>query len=203
MFVKVCGLRTEADVESAVSAGADAVGFVFTESVRQVGVDVARRLAARVPSHVLAVGVFSGVAATKAGRLAFAAGLSAVQLHGCYPHSAFQALARRGFRLVRATALGPDTNLIVGAYGEDMLLLDSAVAGSGKRWDTALLDRARPQGRWLLAGGLTTENVAGAIGATRPWGVDVSSGVECRRGVKDSGLIHAFVSAARAAEREE
>lgn len=196
--MKVCGLRTEADVESAVSAGADAVGFVFTESVRQVGVDVARRLAAQVPSNVLAVGVFSGVAAIKAGQLAFAAGLSAVQLHGRYPRSAFQALARRGFRLVRATALAPDTNLVVGAYGEDMLLLDSAVAGSGKRWDTSLLDRARPQGRWLLAGGLTPANVADAIGATRPWGVDVSSGVESRRGVKDGGLIHAFVSAARA-----
>jgi phosphoribosylanthranilate isomerase len=203
MFVKMCGLRTEADVESAVSAGADAVGFVLTESVRQVGVGVARRLAAEVPSHVLAVGVFSGVAATEAGRLASAAGLSAVQLHGRYPRSAFQALARRGFRLVRATALAPDTDVIAGAYGEDLLLLDSAVAGSGRRWDVSLLDRARPRGRWLLAGGLTAENVAAAIGATRPWGVDVSSGVEGRRGVKDGGLIHAFVSAARAGECAE
>lgn len=199
MFVKVCGVRTEEDVAAAVSAGADAVGFVFAESVRRIDVGVARRLVAEVPPHVLTVGVFSGTAATEAGRLALAAGVDAVQLHGRYPQVAFEELARLAFRLVRATTLTPDTDVRVGAYGEDMLLLDSPIAGSGDRWDLSVLDRARPQGNWLLAGGLTVGNVAAAIDAARPWGVDVSSGVESRRGVKDHGLIREFVSAARAA----
>lgn len=199
MFVKVCGVRTEADVATAVSAGADAVGFVFGESVRRVDVDVARRIAAGVPPHVLTVGVFGGVAATEAARLATEAGVGAVQLHGRYPRAAFEELVGLPVRLVRATALDADTDVRVGSYGEEMLLLDSPVAGSGERWDLSLLDRARPQGRWLLAGGLTPDNVAAAVGAARPWGVDVSSGVESRRGVKDHARIREFVPAARAA----
>lgn len=197
MFVKVCGVRTEADVAAAVSAGADAVGFVFGDSVRRV--DGAWRLAAGVPPHVLTVGVFGGVAAADAARLATEAGVGAVQLHGRYPRTAFEELAGLPVRLIRATALEADTDVRVGAYGEEILLLDSRGAGSGERWDLSLLDRARPRGRWLLAGGLTPDNVAAAVGAARPWGVDGSSGVESRRGVKDHGRIREFVTAARAA----
>jgi phosphoribosylanthranilate isomerase len=198
MFVKVCGLRTAEDVATAVDAGADAVGFVFTESPRRVEVDVARRLVASVPSHVLTVGVFRGVSAGEAGEVGLDAGVGAVQLHGDYPASAFAELAGLPVRLVRATTLSPDTDVAVGAYGEDMLLLDSPVAGSGERWDLALLAQARPQGQWLLAGGLDPSNVSAAISAARPWGVDVSSGVESSRGVKDQSLIREFVEAARA-----
>ena len=199
MFVKVCGVRTEIDVESAVEAGADAVGFVFSASVRQVGVDAARRLAAAVPEPVLTVGVFSGVPAREAARIALDAGVSAVQLHGPYPEVAFRELAGLPLRLVRATTLTADTDVRVGAYGEDMLLLDSPVAGSGRRWDLSMLDRGRPEGRWLLAGGLQPDNVVAAIGVARPWGVDVSSGVESSPGLKDPVLIREFVVAARSA----
>jgi phosphoribosylanthranilate isomerase len=198
MFVKVCGLRTAEDVATAVDAGADAVGFVFTESPRRVEVDVARRLVASVPPHVLTVGVFRGVSAAEAGEVGLDAGVGAVQLHGDYPASAFAELAGLPVRLVRATTLSPDTDVAVGAYGEDMLLLDSPVAGSGERWDLSLLAQARPQGQWLLAGGLDPSNVRAAISAARPWGVDVSSGVESSRGVKDQSLIRKFVEAARA-----
>lgn len=74
------------------------------------------------------------------------------------------------------------------------------MAGSGERWNLALLERARPTGRWLLAGGLTTDNVRTAIEAARPYGVDVSSGVESARGVKDPELIHRFVARVRSAQ---
>lgn len=195
MFVKVCGLRTEDDVATAVDAGADAVGFVFAESARRVEVDVARRLISGVPAHVLTVGVFLGVSAAEAGEVAQEAGVGAVQLHGDYPPEAFAELA--GMRLIRATTLRDDTDLAVGAYGEEMLLLDSPVAGSGERWDLGLLAHERPQGHWLLAGGLNPGNVAAAIAGARPWGVDVSSGVESSRGVKDHGLIREFVKAAK------
>jgi phosphoribosylanthranilate isomerase len=200
MFVKVCGVKNEADVDAAVAAGADAVGIVFAAgSVRQVGPDVARRLAARVPPGVLAVGVFRGVAAAEAGRAALDAGVGGVQLHGRYPAEAFGELAGLPVKLLRATTLTAGTDVRAGAFGEDMLLLDSPVAGSGVRWDLSLLAGARPQGRWLLAGGLSPGNVAGAIAAARPWGVDVSSGVESSPGVKCHRLIGEFVAAARQA----
>lgn len=199
MFVKVCGVSTEGDIDAAASAGADAIGLVFGRSVRHVELDRARHLAQVVPPEVLAVGVFGGVAIADIERLAAEAGVGAVQLHGPYPRSAFDRLRASSVRLVRATTLGPDTDLTVGAYGEEMLLLDSPVGGSGRRWDLSLLDSSRPQGCWLLAGGLSPDNVTRAIGAARPWGVDVSSGVESRPGVKDHGQIREFVAAARAA----
>jgi phosphoribosylanthranilate isomerase len=122
-----------------------------------------------------------------------------VQLHGEYPKSAFDEVAVLGIPLVRAVSLTPTTDVTVGAYGEEVLLLDSPVAGSGRRWDLAALGAGRPEGRWLLAGGLTVGNVAAAIAEAKPWGVDVSSGIESTRGVKDHGLMRAFVSTARSA----
>lgn len=199
MYVKLCGLRTAADVAAAVDAGADAVGFVFSASVRQVDLDTARRLVRDVPPHVLSIGVFQGVAAREVRRLATESGIGAVQLHGDYPRAAFEEVAVAGVPLVRAVALTADTDVRVGAYGERMLLLDSPEAGSGHRWDLAALDGARPEGHWLLAGGLGADNVAEAVARARPWGVDVSSGIEASRGVKDHGLMREFVAAARSA----
>ena len=199
MFVKLCGLRTEADVAVAAEAGADAVGFVFGPSPRQVDLETARRLVEAVPQTVLAVGVFGGVPVEQILDCVRASGVAVVQLHGDYDRGAFEAVAKLPVRLWRATTLTADTDVRVGAYGEDVLLLDSPVAGSGRRWDLAALDGARPQGHWLLAGGLAPGNVAQAIAEARPWGVDVSSGIEARRGVKDHGLMREFVSAARAA----
>ena len=196
MYVKLCGLRTEADVAVAVDAGADAVGFVFTPSARQVDLDTAKRLVAAVPAGVLTVGVFAGVPAAEAGSLAVAAGVGAVQLHGDYPREAFAELADLPVDLVRATALRADTDLRVGAYGERYLLLDSPVPGSGHRWELDAL-ATRPDGPWLLAGGLDVGNVADAVARAQPWGVDVSSGIESSRGVKDHGLMRDFVAAAR------
>jgi phosphoribosylanthranilate isomerase len=199
MFVKVCGLRTARDVRAAIEAGADAIGFVFSESVRRIEPDAARRLAETVPAHILTVGVFGGTPAREAGRIASDSGMRAIQLHGDYPREAFAELADLPVRLIRATTLCAGVDVTTGAYGEDMLLLDSPVAGSGERWDLALLDGARPAGKWMLAGGLNARNVAAAMAAAKPWGVDVSSGVESARGVKDPGLIQHFVSLARSA----
>ena len=99
MFVKLCGLRTEADVTVAVEAGADAVGFVLTTSPRQIDVDLARRLVAAVPEHVLSVAVVRGITAAEAGELALRTGVQALQLHGDYPREAFDELAGQPFRL--------------------------------------------------------------------------------------------------------
>ncbi len=198
MYVKLCGLRTGTDVAVAVEAGADAIGLVLTESPRQVTPGIARRLRREVPGHVLVVGVFRGVPAADVRRLAEESDIGAVQLHGRYPQEAFEEVAGVGLPLIRAVSLTSDTDVRVGAFGEQMLLLDSPDAGSGHRWDLAALDGARPEGDWLLAGGLGVDNVAEAIAQARPWGVDVSSGIESSRGVKDHGLMRDFVAAARA-----
>lgn len=197
MFVKICGLRTEADVACAVEAGADAVGFVLCESPRQVSPEQAERLAALAPPSVLSVGVFQGVPVEEIRRLVTGSALGAVQLHGDYRAADFAALRDLPVRLVRATSLAAGAPPRVGEYGEELLLLDSPRAGSGHSWDWSALAGSAPAGRWVLAGGLDPENVAAAIAAAAPWGVDVSSGVEASRGVKDPARIRAFVAAAR------
>ncbi|MEV0200568.1 phosphoribosylanthranilate isomerase [Nonomuraea sp. NPDC050691] len=196
MHVKICGLSEPGHVETAVEAGADAIGFVLTRSPRQVTPERAAELAALVPAHVLTVGVFRGEDPTQVRAATLAAGLRAVQLHGHHPHADFTALKDLGLTLVRAVDAQAD--LRCGAYDEDLLIVDAPRPGSGEPWDWAAV-RGRPSGRWLLAGGLDPANVATAIDAARPWGVDVSSGVEVAPGVKDPGLIRDFVAAARGA----
>ncbi|MFF3328625.1 phosphoribosylanthranilate isomerase [Streptomyces sp. NPDC002888] len=198
LFVKVCGLKTDRDVDTAVEAGADAIGFVFSDSPRRVDAATAARLARRVPEHVLTVGVFRAEPLHDVRSLAADSGVRAVQLHGPEDRGYYDALATGGWTLVRATAFGEPAPRF-GDLGEDMLLLDAPVPGSGVAWDWSGKSLAAPGEKWLLAGGLTPANVRDAVDATHPWGVDVSSGVERSRGVKDPALIAAFVRAARAA----
>lgn len=101
--------------------------------------------------------------------------------------------------LWRATSLDHTTDLDVVGWHSDLLLLDAPRAGSGETWDISPLEANPPAVDWLLAGGLAPHNVAAAIRQVRPWGVDVSSGVEAAPGVKDEAKVHAFVRAARAA----
>jgi phosphoribosylanthranilate isomerase len=192
-FVKICGLRTAADVAAAVAAGADAVGFIFARSPRQIDAETARELV-EVAGDALTVGVFKGMAPAEVRTVAAAAGVRAVQLHGDYAKDAFTEVADPAWQLIRAVPFSaPD--LRVGAYGEDLLLVDAPKAGSGESWDYHLV--AGLSGQWLLAGGLTPDTVAGAWQTAGAWGVDVSSGVESSRGVKDAALIARFVTAAK------
>ncbi|WP_030156968.1 phosphoribosylanthranilate isomerase [Streptomyces sp. NRRL S-244] len=195
LFVKICGLKTGADVDVAVAAGADAVGFVFAAgSPRTIGAAAARELAARVPDSVLTVGVFRGQPVEEVRRLAEESGVRGVQLHGDEGPEYYEALRAGGRTLLRATA---ERVKRCGEYGEDLLLLDAPDPGSGKPWNWGSEEFTAPEGRWLLAGGLTPGNVREAVETTGAWGVDVSSGVERERGVKDPALIRAFIEAAR------
>ncbi|MFG3280456.1 phosphoribosylanthranilate isomerase [Streptomyces sp. NPDC048111] len=197
LFVKICGLRTAQDVDTCVESGADAIGFVFAAGARTVDAATARRLAARVPEHVLTVGVFRGQPLDEVRRLTQDSGIGAVQLHGDEGPEYYEALAAAGRTLIRATT-ATEIPLRPGELGEDLLLLDAPDPGSGKPWNWASPDFARPDGRWILAGGLHPGNVRRAAEATGAWGVDVSSGVESQRGVKSGELIRAFLAAARA-----
>ncbi|MBT0566361.1 phosphoribosylanthranilate isomerase [Williamsia sp. CHRR-6] len=196
MFIKVCGLRTAGDVDAAVAAGADAIGVVMSPgSPRDVDLDTAAGLVAHADSRATTVLVVKGLPVATVIDAATAAGVDVVQLHG---YDAVQSAAVLGAigRIWRATSTAHDPDLTVGAHGEEVLLLDSPHAGSGQRWDLAELIE-RPEGKWLLAGGLDPANVAEAITTVAPWGVDVSSGVESEPGVKDHGRVRAFVRAAR------
>ncbi|MFD7560951.1 phosphoribosylanthranilate isomerase [Streptomyces sp. NPDC059835] len=195
LFVKICGLKTAHDVDVAVAAGADAVGFVFAPgSPRTVDAAVARELVARVPEGVLTVGVFRGQSVDEVRRFAEESGVRGVQLHGEEGPEDFAALRADGRTLLRATA---SRVARCGEYGEDLLLLDAPDPGSGEPWNWGAADFTAPEGRWLLAGGLNPGNVREAVEVTGAWGVDVSSGVESSRGVKSPDLIRAFVEAAR------
>nr|WSW60349.1 phosphoribosylanthranilate isomerase [Streptomyces sp. NBC_00998] len=195
LFVKICGLKTANDVDVAVAAGADAVGFVFAAgSPRTIDAAAARELAARVPAGVLTVGVFRGQPVEEVRRLAEESGVRGVQLHGDEGPEYYEALRAEGRTLLRATALHVGR---CGECGEDLLLIDAPDPGSGKPWNWASREFTAPEGRWLLAGGLNPGNVREAVETTGAWGVDVSSGVERERGVKSPDLIRAFIEAAR------
>lgn len=196
MFIKICGLGTVEDVEAAAEAGADAMGIVLSStSPRALEPERARDLVAAAEGRLTTVLVVHDVTIAEAVDRARETGVDVLQLHG-YNAVDARLAARELPRTWRAVAAaeGP---AVVGEQGEEVLLLDSPTPGSGERWDPSLV-AARPQGRWLLAGGLAPDNVAAAIRELRPWGVDVSSGVEASRGTKDHALIHRFVEAARA-----
>ncbi|WP_403021331.1 phosphoribosylanthranilate isomerase [Salinibacterium sp. GXW1014] len=199
MFVKICGLSERVHVYDAIEAGADAVGLVLTPSPRFVTADAAKDLVAAAEERVLTVGVFRDETVDEIERLAEASGVSAIQVHGNRSRAEISKLGMIGRTLIRAVPF--DDPSLEENFGEHMLLVDAPKPGSGEVWDYAAmsgLTLSDVGGRWLLAGGLTPDNVASAIAAATPWGVDVSSGVETAPGVKSSELIRSFVSAAKA-----
>ncbi|MDQ0689257.1 phosphoribosylanthranilate isomerase [Arthrobacter sp. W4I7] len=201
MFVKVCGLSTAESVREAVEAGADAVGFVLTASPRAVSPSQASSLLGAVPAGVSPIGVFRHELVADAVAIARAAGLEWIQLHGPRSRQDVAMVHDAGMKLIRAVTMGAAPEEFED-WGEDLLLIDAAVPGSGEAWDYASV-AALPalQGRhWLLAGGLDPVNVGGASRAAHAWGVDVSSGVEASRGVKDLAKIRAFVHSAKGAD---
>lgn len=202
MFVKICGLTTVEAVRSAVDAGADAVGFVMSaRSRRAVSADTAARLREAAGEGVETVLVTDDVPAAELAGIARAVGVSAVQLHGArYDAGVVAQLRAEGIAGVwRAAAWDAEDSLRAGAWGEDVLVVDSPSPGSGEAWDLQQAGVDWRHGRTVIAGGLTPDTVEAAIAAVRPWGVDVSSGVESAPGVKDDALVAAFVRRAKQA----
>ncbi len=199
MFIKICGITTAEDAQAAVECGASAVGFVFwPESPRYLEPDRARAIIATLPSSVTAVGVFVNQPASHVNGVVSLAQLSAVQLHGDET-PAFAAEMTRP--VIKAVSVDGDAPAVAGWPDSVMLLVDAKDpvrrGGTGVRADwlaAAAVARGR---RLLLAGGLTPENVAEAIAQVRPFGIDVSSGVERRPGVKDHGRLKALFDALR------
>ena len=201
--IKICGVSRPEDVAAAVDAGADAIGLVFHPgSPRYLTLPRAAALAKALPPYVTPVGLFVNAEPT-----AIAAAVSAIpalvlQFHGDETPAQCAAAGRP---YLRAARMAPGFDLLDFARRFDEaqgLLLDAhveAFGGSGKVFDWSLVPRGVPH-RLVLSGGLHAGNVGSGILELRPWAVDVSSGVESARGVKDAAAIHAFCDAVREAD---
>ena len=201
--IKICGVSRPEDVAAAVVAGADAVGFVFHPgSPRFLTPDRARALAEALPPYVTPVGLFVNAAPATIAEAVAAVPALVLQFHG---DETPEECAAAGRPYLRAARMAPGFDLLDFArrFSEAQgLLLDAhveAYGGSGKVFDWSLVPRAVPH-RLVLSGGLHAGNVGSGIRELRPWAVDVSSGVESARGVKDAAAIHAFCDAVREAD---
>lgn len=202
-FVKVCGITRAGDAAHAVAQGASALGFVFwPRSPRYVTPAAAAAIIAGLPPAVLPVGVFVNETVDGIRAIVAATGIGAVQLHGDEP-AAYA--AQLGRPLLRSVALGAAAPAgAADAWPLDAWLLVDAHdpvrrGGTGDRADWARAALLAAHRRVVLAGGLTPDNVAAAVSAVRPFGVDVSSGVEASPGIKDPEKVARFVAHARAA----
>lgn len=201
MFIKICGLSTAKTLQAAVKAGADAVGFVLAPGyARSVSPEDVRELVSGLPSHIETVAVFRNQPIDVVVSQAAQAHVATVQLHGEESLADVEAVEARGFGVLRAfpaqhfAAFTPAQRAW---WARRRILLDAVNPGEGKPFDSIVLKDHRPEGFWLLAGGLTPTNVGELVAQTRPDGVDVSSGVEVSRGVKSVELIEEFISTVR------
>lgn len=197
--MKICGITNERDALFAAGLGADAVGFIFAPSSRQLTPDAARDIVRRLPPEVLSVGVFRNESPQRVVSIAHKVGLRAVQLHGHETAEDTRFVAERVPVVIRAFSVHDAMLERLDEFGHVGVLIDSATPGSGTPFDLSLLNRLRLDRRFILAGGLDPDTVATAIATAAPWGVDVASGVESAPGEKDPVKVRRFLSEARAA----
>lgn len=212
--IKICGLTRHEDVQAAVAAGADALGFVFySKSPRYIQPEAAARLMAKIPPFVSTVGLFVNAGVAEVQEVVAQTSISLLQFHGDETPALCAAIASAVNRpYIRAIRVKPDTDPAdLLEYESDYraastlftgLLLDTYVdsyGGSGKVFDWSLIpENIAP--RVVLSGGLSAQNATDAVQRVRPYAVDVSSGVEHDKGIKDAAKIRAFIAAVRVAD---
>lgn len=209
-WIKFCGTTCIADAVAAVEAGANALGFIFAPSKRQITPAKAREIVGELPDTVERLGIFVDESAERIRAIVEEAGLTGVQLHGKEPPNVVASLrsAAAKLRVIKTVIMEGDFHLdlekfVMADSPPDAILLDSG-AGSGEMFDWR---GVRPfltgtEMRFIVAGGLTPENVGGALRMFHPWGLDVVSGVESEPGRKDPEKLKAFVAAVRNAEKQ-
>jgi phosphoribosylanthranilate isomerase len=214
--IKICGLTRAEDVAEVVAGGADAIGFVFyPPSPRYVSIEQAATLVAAVPPFVSTVGLFVNATVDEVKAVAAQVPLSLLQFHGDETPALCAEISQAvGKPFIRAARVG-DTTTASDLLQWDMdyrkasplftgLLLDTLVAqygGSGKVFDWSLIPKELAP-RVVLSGGLNVQNATDAVVRVRPYAVDISSGVEASKGIKDPQKIHAFIAAVREADRQ-
>ena len=212
--IKICGLTRAPDIDAAISAGADAIGLVFyAGSPRYVAPDVAADLLKHTPAFVTVTGLFVNASIDEVQQIVRQVPISLLQFHGDEtPEQCFQIARAVNRPFIRAMRIGPNATsadlieyeLVYRRMGTlfSGLLLDTFVdgyGGSGKVFDWSLIPEELAH-RAVLSGGLTVHNVTDAVTRVRPYAVDVSSGVESAKGIKDAAAIDRFINAVRAAD---
>jgi phosphoribosylanthranilate isomerase len=212
--IKICGITREPDLRAAVDAGADAIGFVFYDkSPRYVAPAQLAKLAPALPPFVSGVGLFVNAAVAQVREAVEGGPIALLQFHGdetVAECAAIAAAVQRPF--MRAFRVKPDTTAADLIESEaqyraatpwfSSLLLDTwvdAYGGAGKVFDWSLIPKELAP-RVVLSGGLSVHNVTGAVAQVRPFAVDISSGVEAAKGIKDARKIAAFIDAVRAGD---
>ncbi|MEI5908731.1 phosphoribosylanthranilate isomerase [Bacillus spongiae] len=197
MTVKICGITSPIDAQNAIEAGADMIGFVFAKSRRKVSVKEAENIVKTLDHNVKTVGVFVDAPLDEVLETARTVGLDMIQLHG---KENAEYIKQIPYPIIKAISVTETTDLgEIQQYDSDYLLFDGAKAGSGETFEWDLLETfKRNQQKVMLAGGLTSENVAEAIMRVKPEMVDVSSGVEVN-GKKNQDKMKAFVKEAQKA----
>jgi phosphoribosylanthranilate isomerase len=201
--VKICGITRAEDLHAACAAGADALGFVFyARSPRHVAAETVAALLRQLPPFVQSVGLFVDADPAFIESVLRVAPLDLLQFHGDETPAD---CARHGRPYIKAIRVNPDTDLLKCAADFDAargLLLDAFVpgvpGGTGERFDWNLIPPNLPR-PVILSGGLDPGNVAEAVRTVRPWAVDVSSGVEASKGIKDAQKIARFIANAKEA----
>jgi phosphoribosylanthranilate isomerase len=199
VFIKICGITSEADALLAVAFGADALGFIFAPSPRQMTPSTVGDIVKRLPREVLTVGVFRDESRQRTVEVANAIGLGAVQLHGHETPEDARWIRERVPCTIKAFAAGEPAVARFSEFGSDYLLIDGSSPGSGAVFDWRLAEGVADPTRMFISGGLTAANVSDAITYLRPFGVDVATGVESSPGVKDPQKLRDFVAATRRA----
>ena len=212
LIIKICGIKSPKILDAAIDAGADMVGFMhFARSPRHLELDDIGEMISLARGHVETCVVLVNPDNTLVAQVA-ALGPDWIQLHGPEtPHRVEAIRDEAGIAILKVCSIGSAADVAtVAGYADcaDRILLDAKPpkdatrpGGLGMPFDWDLLKALDPQLGFMLSGGLTPDTVAAAIAATRPMGVDVSSGVETAPGVKDAGLVRRFIEAARTASR--
>lgn len=202
--VKICGITRSSDAQAAADRGADAIGLVFYRpSPRYVSLEQARDIAMRTPAFVATVAVFVNPSREEVERVILECGVTLLQFHGDEPPGFCAGFSRP---YIKAARIRPGLDLLkyLSPYADARAWMldafhDDLWGGTGGAfdWGLAPVQAARPL---VLSGGLTADNVAGAIRRVRPYAVDVSSGVEAKKGIKDAARIAAFIGAVKHAD---
>lgn len=201
IMVKICGITSEADALLAVAMGADAVGFIFAPSPRQVSPSLVADIVKRLPREILTVGVFRDEAPSRVVEITNHAGLGAAQLHGHEPAEESRWVRDRVPCTIKAFTAGDRTITRFPEFGADYLMIDGPSPGSGEVFDWRLGEGVADPYHLIVSGGLSPENVAQAVARLQPFGVDVATGVESAPGRKDPRKVRDFVVNARSAAR--
>jgi phosphoribosylanthranilate isomerase len=201
-LVKICGITNAGDARLAADAGADAIGLVFAESPRHVGVEEAHKISVALPEEIIKVGIFVDEDPAEILRISREVGLDLAQLHGDETPETVTALREAGVKVMKALRVESAATLeAIDEYEADLFLLDAyssrARGGTGERFDWGVAKSLKGRDNIVVSGGLGPENVREAVGFFEPFGVDASSSLEDGPGRKNGELVRRFVLAAK------